>query len=212
MPRNLEKKLSTQERILEGSRELFFRFGLKSITMDDIARHLGISKKTIYQFFADKNQLIVSLNEQELKQNEIYFEHISNTAKNAIDEIFHMMKHLQKIFSIMNPNLMLDMQKYHPDAWKQQLAFKEKCVFPKMEHNLKRGVSEGLYRNDLNIKLMVILRLEQLNMAFNYQIINPSQFNVGEVHVQLLDHFLHGISTLKGHKLINKYKEIKEEE
>ncbi len=204
--------MSTKERILEGSRELFFRFGLKSITMDDIARHLGMSKKTIYQFFEDKNELIVTLNEQELKFHEKHFTEISASAKNAIDEIFQMMHHLERLFSDMNPILMLEMQRYYSQAWKMHLAFKEKCVFPRMEHNIRRGIEEGLYRPDINVRLMVITRLEMFNMAFNYQVINPSQFNIGDVHVQLLDHFLHGISTLKGHKLINKYKQIQEEE
>jgi AcrR family transcriptional regulator len=204
--------VSTQERILEASRELFFRYGLKSVTMDDIARHLGMSKKTIYQFFEDKNKLIISLNDSYMTQHQGYFDLITRETKNAIDEILHMMKHMQKIFSGMNPNLLYDMQKYHPDAWKQHVMFKEKCMYPKVEENLRRGIGEGLYREDLNIKLMAILRIEQFNMVYNQQIISQEQFNIAEVHVLLLDHFLHGISTLKGHKLINKYKQIHEEE
>ena len=204
--------MSTAERILEASRVLFFRHGLKSITMDDIARHLGISKKTIYQFYEDKNTLIVSLNDHEMTDHQLHFDQISKNAKNAIDEIFQIMNHLHKIFSAMNPNVLYDMQKYHPEAWKQHISFKEKCLYPKVADNMKRGISEGLYRENLNIKLMTILRMEQFNMVYNTQVIQPGQFNFGEVHVLLLDHFLHGISTLKGHKLINNYKQIQEEE
>jgi TetR/AcrR family transcriptional regulator, cholesterol catabolism regulator len=204
--------LTTADRILSASRELFFKHGLKSITMDDIARHLGMSKKTIYQFFEDKNKLIVSLNKNEMTYHQAHFDEISKNAKNAIDEIFQMMNHLHRIFSAMNPNLLYDMQKHHPEAWSQHLTFKEKCVYPKVEENLKRGIKEGLYRENLNIKLMTILRMEQFNMALDSQIIHPGHFNIGEVHVLLLDHFLHGISTLKGHKLINNYKQINEEE
>jgi len=204
--------VSTQERILEASQELFFRYGLKSVTMDDIARNLGMSKKTIYQFFEDKNSLIISLNDQYMTRHQEYFDAITRETKNAIDEILQMMKHMHKIFSVMNPNVLYDMQKYHPDAWKQQLTFKEKCMYPKVEENLRRGISEGLYREDLNIRLMAILRIEQFNMVYNQQVIDPSEFNIGEVHLLLLDHFLHGITTLKGHKLINKYKQIQEEE
>lgn len=180
--------------------------------MDDIARQLGISKKTIYQFYEDKNKLIVALNEQQMKQQQANFDNISLHSNNAIDEIFQLMNHLHSIFSTMNPNLLYDMQKYHPEAWKRHLSFKEKCVYPTVEENIKRGIKEGFYRKNLNVKLMAILRMEQFNMVFNNQIINPGQFNMGEVHVLLLDHFLHGISTLKGHRLINKYKQIHEEE
>lgn len=180
--------------------------------MDDIARHLGMSKKTIYQFFEDKNKLIISLNEHYMGLQQKNFDEITKEAKNAIDEMLHMMKHMQVIFSGMNPNVLYDMQKYHPEAWKQHICFKEKCMYPKVEDNLKRGIEEGLYRENLNVKLMAILRIEQFNMAYNQQIINPNHFNIGDVHVLFLDHFLHGISTLKGHKLINKYRQIQEEE
>lgn len=204
--------LSTADRILKASRDLFFRHGLKSITMDDIARHLGISKKTIYQYYEDKNKLIVCLNAQEMTCHQLHFDNISKNAKNAIDEILQIMNHLHKIFSAMNPTVLFDMQKYHPEAWRQHLSFKEKCVYPKVEENLRRGINEGLYRENLNIKLMTIVRMEQFNLVFNTQVIHPGQFNFGEVHVQLLDHFLHGITTLKGHRLINKYRQIQEEE
>jgi len=180
--------------------------------MDDIARHLGMSKKTIYQYFKDKNKLILSLNDRYMTMHQGYFDAITKEAKNAIDEILHLMKHMQKIFSGMNPNLLYDMQRYHPEAWKQHISFKEKCMYPKVEENLKRGISEGLYRENLNIKLMAILRIELFNMVYNHEIIRQDDFNIADVHVLLLDHFLHGISTLKGHKLINKYKQIQEEE
>ena len=81
-----------------------------------------------------------------------------------------------------------------------------------VENNLRRGIKEGLYRPDINIKVLAKLRIEQVELAMNPAVFPPAKFNIGDVQVTLLDHFLHGITTLKGHKLINKYKQIKEED
>ena len=81
-----------------------------------------------------------------------------------------------------------------------------------IERNLKKGILEGLYRTDINIKIISKMRLETMEMGFNPMIFSPEDYNIREVQMQLLNHFLHGITTLKGHKLINKYKEITDEE
>ena len=81
-----------------------------------------------------------------------------------------------------------------------------------VEENLRNGIREDLYRKDINVKIMAKYRMEQVGMAFNPTIFPPDKYNIKDVQMILLDHFVHGITTLKGHKLINKYKEIKEEE
>ena len=201
-----------RERILQAARELFFKYGIKSITMDDFAKHLGISKKTIYQFFENKDQIVNTLTKESLIERRCQFEEVADTSENAIDEIMEMMKHMSAIFKQMNPNVFYDMQKYHPLAWNHFRDFKEQCIMVKVEENLKKGIKQGLYRKDIDTKIMAKLRIEQVEMAMNPAIFNPEKFKLSNVQVALLDHFLHGITTLKGHKLINKYKKIVEEE
>ena len=203
--------METKDRILEAAHELFFKYGIKSITMDDFSKHLGISKKTIYQFFENKDQIVNTLTLQLLGKRECEFDEIVNASKNAIDEIMKMMEHMGQIFTQMNPNLFYDMQKYHPVAWKHFRDFKEECIMVKVEENLKKGIEQQLYRKDIDTKIMAKLRIEQVEMAMNPVIFPPAKFNLSIVQVALLDHFLHGITTIKGHKLINKYKQIEEE-
>ena len=179
--------------------------------MDDFARHLGISKKTIYQFFKNKDQIVTTLTKENFVERRHRFDELASSSKNAVDEIMQMMKHMSAVFTQMNPNLFYDLQKYHPLAWKSFRDFKEECIMVKVEENLKKGIKQELYRKDINIKIMAKLRIEQVEMAMNPDIFPPDKFKFSDIQVALIDHFLHGITTIKGHRLINKYKEIVEE-
>ena len=204
--------MEPKDRILKGAEELFFKYGIKSITMDDIAKHLAISKKTIYQFYEDKNAVVETLMKLKLKEDKCKFEDISRESENVIVEFFEMMKSMSALFSEINPNLFYDMQKYHPKAWKLFKEFKEDFIEKMVGNSIKRGVIEGFVRPDVNAKILARLRMEEVEMGFNPEVFSPDKYKILDVQVSLLDHFLHGICTLKGHKLINKYKEISEEE
>src|SRR3978361_709860 len=115
-------------RIIQGGEELFLQAGIKSVTMDDIARHLGISKKTIYLFFKDKNELVMALVKKKLQEDEDQMSEIISNSGNVIESMINMMKCSEEIFSRINPIVIHDMQKYHPDAWKQFQNFKSKVV------------------------------------------------------------------------------------
>lgn len=208
----MESRTQTRQRILDATQELFFRHGVKSVTMDDVASHAGMSKKTIYSSFRDKNDLVTGLTEMELDCQRTDIDDIHRTSDNAIDEIMQIMNMLSRTFSKMNPSLFYDLQKFHPGAWKKFREFKDKKLRSFIEDNLKRGIKQHLYRKDLNIKILARLRLAEVEIGFDPEIFQPDQFNIREVQLELIDHYLHGITTLKGHKLINKYKHITEKE
>ena len=202
----------TRERILKGAEELFFKYGIKSITMDDIAKHLAMSKKTIYLFFADKNEVVDCLLKESLQKDKSELDDITKKSANVIEEVYNLMKHMGAMFGKVNPNIFYDLQKYHPTAWKQFMHFKEDCMEGMVEGAIKRGIKEGLVREDVNSKVLSIMRIEQIVMGMNPDIFPPDKFKLVDVQVCMLDHFLHGICTLKGHKMINKYKQVIEEE
>ena len=204
--------MEPKERILKGAEELFFKYGIKSITMDDIAKHLAISKKTIYQYFADKNELVEILMAMKLKEDECEFKQIHQESENMVVEFFNMMKHMGEMFAKINPTIFYDLQKYHPNAWKLFKEFKQDCMASMVESTIDRGIKEGLVRSDLNAKILSRLRIEQVEMGFNSEIFPPDKFKMVDVQIAMIDHFLYGICTLKGHKLINKYKQVIEEE
>ena len=197
-----------QERILTETGALFFRHGVKSITMDNIASKLGISKKTIYQYYKDKGELVKSFTDAELKIQQKDMEAIQLRSKDAIDEMLNLMAHLESFFKRVNPAVFYDLQKYHPLSWNVFKLFKERCIIGFVEDNLKRGVQHELYRKELRIKILARLRIEEVELGFNPVVFTPEKFSIADVQLALIDHFLHGIVTIKGFKLIEKYRKI----
>ncbi|MGZ3752629.1 MAG: TetR/AcrR family transcriptional regulator [Mucilaginibacter sp.] len=200
--------MSQIERIILGGEELFFKAGIRSVTMDDIAKHLGMSKKTIYQFFKDKNELVMALVKMKLQEDEDQMSAIINKSGNVIEEMINMMKCSEEIFSRINPIVIHDLQKYHPDAWKQFQSFKADVIVRTLEDLLTKGVKQGYIRSDIDVKIMARMRVAQVEMGFNTDLFPHAEFNMWKVQQQFLEHFNYGICTLKGYKLLNEYKNI----
>jgi AcrR family transcriptional regulator len=203
--------MSQTDRIIEGGEELFLTAGIKSVTMDDIAKHLGMSKKTIYQFFKDKNELVIALVKKKLQQDEDQMCEIMLKSDNVIEEMINMMKVSQEIFSRINPIVIHDLQKYHPDAWKHFQTFKANVIVHTLEELLTKGIKQGHIRPDIDVKIIARMRVNQVEMGFNPNIFPIAEFSTWKVQYQLLEHFNFGICTLKGYKLLNEYKNISDE-
>lgn len=196
-----------KEKLLKGAEDLFMRYGVRSITMDDIARHLGISKKTIYQHFADKDDVVVSVAKSRLEKQRQQFDKVTAESKNSVEEMVKLSYCIKENMRNTNPSVLFDMQKYHQRAWNVWLEFKHKFIRQSVIQSLKRGIDEGYFRPDINIDILVTMRLEVVQMAFDNMIFPRDQFNLTEVQSHLFDHFVYGILTEKGKKLYQKYKE-----
>lgn len=200
-----------KNRIISGAESLFLAYGVKSITMDEVAKNLGVSKKTIYQHVSDKDELVTLAVKSSMENQESQVDLIHATAKDPIDEVLRLSEYMRVLFSNMNPFLLMEIQRYYPKAYESYLGFKEACIINSLAENLKWGISMGYYRPQLNIDILSRMRMEQVEWGFNPRIFKEGKY-FSDVQIQLLEHFLYGICTLKGHKLINKYKEIQEEE
>ncbi len=203
--------MSQIERIIQGGEELFLTAGIKSVTMDDIAKHLGMSKKTIYQFFKDKNELVIALVRKKLQEDEDNMSVIMSQSVNVIEEMINMMKCSEEIFSRINPIVIHDMQKYHPDAWKQFQNFKSGVLIHTLQELLTKGIKQGYIRPDIDVKIIARMRVNLVELGFNTTIFPVAEFNTWKVQQQFNEHFNYGICTLKGYKLLNQYKNIHDE-
>lgn len=197
-----------KSKILKGAEELFTRYGVRSISMDDIARHLSVSKKTLYQHFVDKEDIVTMACKAHLERHAKEFEEIRDKAKNAIDELAGLSVCLKRNMQDMNPSLLFDLQKYHPRAWAEWQQFKNKFIRASVVRNLKQGIEEGYFRPELNPDVLSAVRLELVQLAFNEEIFPREQFKLTEVQMQIFDHFVYGIVTEKGKKLYQKCKEV----
>ena len=185
---------------------LFSRYGIKSVTMDDIAKHLGVSKKTIYQYFSDKNKLITTLMESKIAVQVNIMQKGFEGVENAVHELFIAVDNLEEMLSNINPILFFDLQKYYPTAWALFKNFREHVLYEKVLENLRRGIKEHYYRTEINLEIIARMRIEQIDMAFNQMVFSVQKFSTSQVIRELTDHFLYGICTDEGRRLINDFK------
>ncbi len=113
-----------KDKIIEGAEKLFFQYGVRSVSMDDVARELSMSKKTLYQYFTNKEELVTEVARTHLIEEKREFQCIARNANNALEELFSISKCLREHMQDMNPALMYDLQKYHPEAWQHFLSYK----------------------------------------------------------------------------------------
>lgn len=179
--------------------------------MDDIARHLGISKKTIYHYFKDKDEVVHSLMLHTIEDDRCRIKNARENAKNVVEEVFKMMDEMREMLGRINPILFYELHKFYPQTWKLFQEFKSSFILNMVETSLKRGQKEGYIRPDIDIKILTRMRVEMVEQAMKGEMFPSEQFNVLDVQLALTEHFLYGVCTLKGHKLINKYKNIEEE-
>lgn len=198
--------LETRNYILAEADKLFCQYGFKSVTMDDIAKHLGISKKTIYQHFADKNELVNILIEDKITSQNYSIQDCVRNSDNAVHEIFNAIQDMGVLLSAINPKLFYDLQKYHTEAWLNFKTFKSEKIRQAIVENLTRGIEEGFYRHDLKTDIITEMRLQQIDIMFGDQEqFTMNKYNMSHVMIEITEHFLYGICNKQGLALIEKY-------
>jgi AcrR family transcriptional regulator len=199
--------MEMKERILLKARELFQQYGVKSITMDEIASQLGVSKKTIYQFFSDKDELVLVVFSDFIDKIEAECSSLKNQFPNAILEVVNLMHYVLDLFSRINPVMLYDLKKFHPKAYQVFLNYKNEFLYNSIVANLKRGIEEGVYRKNLNVDILAKFRIESIELAFDQQLFPAGKYNLVEVQKVFIESYLFGISSLEGHKMISDYLE-----
>ncbi|MCD6018269.1 MAG: transcriptional regulator [Bacteroidetes bacterium] len=204
--------MEPQDKILKISLELFFKYGIKRVTMDDIAKELGMSKKTIYQYYKEKDDIVNQLCEVEMEKHKKKFEDVFSQSNDPIHEIMLISENMKEMMQHINPIFFLDLQKFHPTAFIQFQAFKENCAFQDILRNIKKGKEEGYYKSDIDEEFAARYRLAQIDMLMFGNYFSFDKLSFSKSHELVLDMFVYGICTLKGHRLINEYKKISEQE
>ena len=198
--------MEAKERILVKSHELFNRYGIRSVSMDDIAAQLGMSKKTLYQYYTDKDDLVNAVFDIVLATNKSQCTDCIRKGENAIHEVFLSFDMVEEMLKNMNPSLLFDMQKYHPSAFKKFDDFRNGFLYKVIRANLERGIREELYREDIDTDILSRYRLHSVLLSFSQEVFPSNKTNLVYIEQQLLECFLYGLATPKGQKLVQKYK------
>ena len=189
-----------QEKWLVRVVEMFMRYGIKSITMDDIARELGISKKTLYQFVGNKNDLVMRTVQYHI-QEEIHRDQcLKVEASDALEEMLLVIQNVVKEMQMVKTNIVHDMQKYHRDAWEVMQEYQRGHMMQQVTENLQRGIKEGLYRDDFNQDVIARMHVVQAFLLFDEDWFPPTEFSRDTLFQQYILHYLHGILSDEGRK------------
>ena len=191
-------ELSEEIKILERCVRLFMRYGVKSVTMDDIARELGMSKKTLYQYFSNKNDLVNKVARLHFEAENEAIHTICTTSANAIDELLNISRWVSTQMKGINPPLMLDLQKYHPDAWAVFQSHKNSDVYQCMLQNIHRGMEEGLYRRDINPEIIARLYIGKMELVVDTELFPPGEFSFQHIHHEFIHYHIRGIASERG--------------
>jgi AcrR family transcriptional regulator len=175
--------------------------------MDDIAKELGISKRTIYQHFSDKEAILALVIEQEITSQKCEMEKLDEQVSNPIEQMMCASTQMRDTLADMNPTLLYDLKKYYPAAWELFQTYKHEYIIRNIRENLVKGIEQGLYRPDIDIEVLCILRMEQVVMAFDPTLFPPKKFEMMRVQMQFLLHFLRGILSEKGFEYYNTIKD-----
>ncbi len=199
--------MDIKERIKQKADELFRRYGIKSVTMDDIAEQLGVSKKTIYQTFSDKSELVDDVIVSIITENQFCCKRDKAQASNAIEEVYLAMRMMRAMFENMNPAIVLDIERHHPLTYQKFQKHKFDFLFRIVKENIERGKKEELYRPEIDPEVMAVIRLETMMMPFNETLFPKNKYTLLYLQQQLIEYYLFGLVSKKGYKLVLKYQD-----
>jgi AcrR family transcriptional regulator len=191
-----EKEKSCQ--LVGACLDLFMRFGIKSLTMDDISRKMGISKKTLYQVVKDKKDLVNKGMKLCLDEEEAVLTQVSAQSENAIDELIGFTRFVNSRLSEMHASVLYDIKKYHQDSWTMMKEHKKGFVRQTILENSIRGIKEGLYRENTNPEVITTMYMLMVDGMLNSDEHFGKEITVENLHLEMIGYHVRGIASKKG--------------
>jgi len=186
------------DRILSESLRLFKKNGIRSVSMDDVSKELGMSKKTIYQYFANKSELVEKVLAFMHEKEGIVCIDGDVTQMNAIDILLAVSQNVSKQMKDLNPINAFELQKYYPAIFREFVIKKRDHVFEQVKQNFEQGIAEGIYRNDLDIDLVARLYIQKLVDVHDPEFLSSVNFGFEKVFQVMFDNHIRGIANAEG--------------
>lgn len=188
----------TMEKIILKSEELFMRYGIKSITMDEVARHCSVSKKTIYQYFPDKDSLVKTIMERHMAEDVCQIDQLLAQELSALEEVLKISEFMKKDMLEIHPSVLFDLKKYHSSAYEVFEKHRDGHFMKVISRNLEKGIAEGIYRPEIDVRLFSRLRVLEVEAMFDRNIFHEPEWDIFKVQLYFIDHFVRGLVTEKG--------------
>lgn len=199
--------MTVREKILEHATEQFLQTGIRANTMDDISRMAGVSKRTIYEHFKDKDDLVratlVHIDKKFSTQRDV----ILAESENTIEMVFGMMKLSIQALNKISPLFFDDLKRRYLKIWKEVHRVNLDNQMIHILTILKKGINQGLFRKEINVEIVSALLMQQLRIMPDKNIFPEEKFSKQLVFENVIINFFRGIATPKGHELIDKFLE-----
>lgn len=184
-----------KDKIISKASNLFLKLGFKSVTMDDIANEMCISKKTIYKYFCNKEILIEETTETGLKQiNQTIAKIVANN-HNAIEENFEIIKMFKEMFNSIETSPSYQLKKHYPEIYQKLISQSKTECHSMFKQNIEKGIQEGLYRNELNIQSHVYFYYALIS-SINENIVSEKESK--KLELEALEYHIRAMATPKG--------------
>jgi AcrR family transcriptional regulator len=193
------------QQLLMKSRALFMRIGIRSVSMDDIARELGISKKTLYQLVENKEELVYKVLEQDTCDDLATMQRNLHESSDAIDEFLRNSRYFIRQMREVSPTAMHDLRKYYPDIFHNQVEAHQHEFHKGVAANLERGMEEGLYRNDIDAEVIANLYVGMTMMVIDRGVFPAQDRPLSEILRQHSTYHFNGIVNQFGRERLEHY-------
>ncbi len=188
----------TEQEIISQVAQLYRRYGIKSVTMDDVSHKLGISKKTLYEYFSDKSALVSAVVDYLIDTKVSFFEMQKQGRENAVEELLFIFRYYLGIVKEFNPSLEFDLKKYYPQIYSRVKERKRQGIIENTLANLKRGKKEGYFRADLNEDLIARLYLLRIESLPESDLFTQEEIFSQELFEEMFFYHLYGVLSEKG--------------
>ena len=193
-----------REKIIIKASELFLSIGFKTVTMDDLAQSMSISKKTIYQYFENKNQLISSCTESLQKSITQTFRDLRENTNNPIIELFQIKKEVMKILGNTETAPQFQLQKFYPEIYTELKNRELDLVRDTINESLQKGMETGYFRKDINIDFITRIYINGMRGVRDVDLFPLKEFKIEMVLEEFIEYHVRAISTKKGLDLLNR--------
>ena len=194
-----------REKIILKSADLFISYGFKSVTMDDIANALGMSKKTIYQHFDNKTKLVEATTLSLFEFISCGIDHICSLEKNPIEEIYDIKKFVMEYLKDEKSSPQYQLQKYYPKIYNDLKGKQFEIMHTCVSENLNRGIKQGLYRDTINVEFIARIYFNAMLAIKNPELFPLKIFSMNMLMENYLEYHLRGICTPKGLETLNQF-------
>lgn len=191
--------------LIRRSRELFSKFGIKALKMDDIARELKMSKKTIYQLVGDKDALVKSTMETYLSEEKVEMANIVASSKDSIDEMIKMVAYIMHAVQDFNPSALNDLQKYYPETWAMFDDYRFNYVLGQIRENIANGIKQGVYRTDINPEVVAKFYISGIDITLDQKLFPHKKYQFIAIYREFLNYHLRGIVSPAGLKYLEQH-------